>query len=311
MQISLILCLLVAISLYFLKPLLTKLAVAQVNERSAHSGIVPQGAGGVIFLLLYCANLFMQGFKLDPTNILLLHCLSLSVLGFIDDAKGLSVRLRLILQTIIVISAINFLFPYNLYLFIFFTFILIANINATNFMDGMDLMTITHAICLCLGLGIAAHLHLAPQWFMLLFILTIFAFLGFIPMNKPKAKMFLGDSGSLPLGLLLGIMLIFYAQQSGVFPALIMSGYYIADAGNTLITRMWRRERFWEGHKQHFYQQAMQKGMSVWVIIAHILLLNLILVATSITLALNPEYHYYCLAVAILAIRLTLFRFMK
>src|SRR3546814_8785143 len=76
------------------------------------------------------------------------------------------------------------------------------------------------------------------------------------------AKVFLGDVGSVPLGFLLGWLLLGLAAAGHWAAALILPLYYLADATITLGCRALRREKIWQAHREHFYQRAVQRGRS-------------------------------------------------
>ena len=83
------------------------------------------------------------------------------------------------------------------------------------------------------------------------------AAVGFLRWNWHPARIFLGDVGSVPLGYLLGALLLALAARGLWAPALILPLYYLADASLTLAGRVLRGERFWQAHRQHFYQRAL------------------------------------------------------
>ena len=95
--------------------------------------------------------------------------------------------------------------------------------------------------------------------------------------------LFLGDVGSIPLGLVIGWLLLTLAVNGYWLQAIILPFYYFVDATLTLLQRLGRGEKFWEAHKQHYYQQAVQKGMSHSRVAASILLGNTILVVLAVT----------------------------
>ena len=87
--------------------------------------------------------------------------------------------------------------------------------------------------------------------------------LGFAPFNRPVAKIFLGDVGSLPIGLLLGWCLLQLAYHGQFAAALLLPLYYLLDATLTLLRRMAKGEPFWAAHRSHFYQRATENGYTV------------------------------------------------
>ena len=107
------------------------------------------------------------------------------------------------------------------------------------------------------------------------------ALIGFAPFNKPVAKLFLGDVGSLPIGLLVGWLLWQLAGTGALAAAILLPLYYLMDATITLLRRLARREKVWEAHRSHFYQQATVNGFSVMAVSAHVFVLNLALAALA------------------------------
>ena len=96
------------------------------------------------------------------------------------------------------------------------------------------------------------------------------------------AKLFLGDVGSLPIGLVLAWLLLHVAVRGELAAALILPLYYVADATLTLIRRIAAREPVWQAHRSHFYQRAGDGGFPVIEIVARVFTLNLALAALAI-----------------------------
>ena len=115
------------------------------------------------------------------------------------------------------------------------------------------------------------------------------AMLGFAPFNRPVAKIFLGDVGSLPIGLLAGWCLLQLAWHQHIAAALLLPLYYLADATVTLFRRMARREPFWAAHRTHFYQRATDNGFSVSRVVGEVFALNLVLAALAIGSAMTSS----------------------
>jgi UDP-N-acetylmuramyl pentapeptide phosphotransferase/UDP-N-acetylglucosamine-1-phosphate transferase len=124
------------------------------------------------------------------------------------------------------------------------------------------------------------------------------AILGFAPFNKPVAKLFLGDVGSLPIGLLLTWLLLQAATRGHVAAALLLPLYYLADATITLGRRLIAGERVWQAHRSHFYQRALDGGFTVPEVVARVFAVNLALVALAFATiaARSPFWSLACLA---------------
>jgi UDP-N-acetylmuramyl pentapeptide phosphotransferase/UDP-N-acetylglucosamine-1-phosphate transferase len=162
-------------------------------------------------------------------------------------------------------------------------------VNIVNFMDGLDLMTVAEVVpftagFLLLGINGAGWL---PA--MLVAAALLGAILGFAPFNRPVARLFLGDVGSLPIGLLLGWLTLMLAGQGYIAAAILLPLYYLADATITLARRIARRERIWEAHRSHFYQLATARGFTVTEVIGRVLLVNAALVALALISVVEPD----------------------
>ena len=113
--------------------------------------------------------------------------------------------------------------------------------------------------------------------------------LGFAPFNRPVAKIFLGDVGSLPIGLLRRLVPAAARLASANRAALLLPLYYLADATVTLFRRMARREPFWAAHRTHFYQRATDNGFSVSRVVSEVFALNVLLAALAIGSAMTSS----------------------
>jgi UDP-N-acetylmuramyl pentapeptide phosphotransferase/UDP-N-acetylglucosamine-1-phosphate transferase len=95
------------------------------------------------------------------------------------------------------------------------------------------------------------------------------------------AKLFLGDVGSLPIGLLLFWLLLQLAGSGHLAAALLLPLYYVADTTITLMQRLARGERITEAHRSHFYQLAVVRGYSVMTVVQSVFAVNLALAALA------------------------------
>jgi UDP-N-acetylmuramyl pentapeptide phosphotransferase/UDP-N-acetylglucosamine-1-phosphate transferase len=161
-------------------------------------------------------------------------------------------------------------------------------VNLVNFMDGIDWMTVAEVVPLTaglVGLGLAGAL---PPYGTVVALALGGAMLGFAYFNRPVAKVFLGDVGSLPIGLLLGWLLLLVAAGGHLVAAIVMPLYYLADATATLLRRLLRGEPVWKPHRTHFYQRATDRGFSVLDIVARVFLVNLCLCALAASTVILP-----------------------
>ena len=131
--------------------------------------------------------------------------------------------------------------------------------NLYNFMDGNDGLCATMTVIGFGAFGIAALKSgdRAVPYFAL-----VAATFPFLVVNRPRATMFLGDVGSVPLGFLaasFGIAGVVQGLWPAWFPVLAFLPF-IADATVTLVRRIVRRERIFAAHRDHYYQRLHQLG---------------------------------------------------
>ena len=161
-------------------------------------------------------------------------------------------------------------------------------VNLVNFMDGLDWITVAEMVPVtALRRPRSGSSGICPSLVALVAAALCGALLGFAPFNKPVARLFLGDVGSLPIGLLVGWMLLQLAGTGALAAAILLPLYYLMDATITLLRRLARGEKVWEAHRSHFYQKATDNGFSALEVSAHVFGLNLALAGlAAVTLAL-------------------------
>jgi UDP-N-acetylmuramyl pentapeptide phosphotransferase/UDP-N-acetylglucosamine-1-phosphate transferase len=276
-----------------IRPLLLKHALARPNARSSHRIPTPQGAGiAVIAATLVVAGAIIAGIDSNSNSPVAVFgaTMFLAVVGFADDLKSMPVLTRLTLQAIAV-GAILFASPADLRilpavpLWIERGLLLLAGlwfVNLVNFMDGLDWMTVAEVVPITAAMVILGLLGEFPKSAALVAAALCGAMIGFAPFNRPVATIFLGDVGSLPIGLLLGWCLLQLAWHQHFAAALLLPLYYLSDATVTLLRRMTRGEPFWAAHRSHFYQRATDNGFTVLQVVSEVFVLNLALAALAI-----------------------------
>ncbi|SMF09857.1 UDP-N-acetylmuramyl pentapeptide phosphotransferase/UDP-N-acetylglucosamine-1-phosphate transferase [Tistlia consotensis] len=248
------------------------------NERSSHSDPTPRGGGLAIvgaLLLGWPLLLLWQG-GAPPAGLWIIWsgALLLAAISFVDDLVSLGAAPRFAAQIVAVAAGLALLDgpgggvgPVFQGLLPFWLDRLLAGlawlwfVNLYNFMDGID--GITGVESAGLGIGIALLFGLGGALLPAgLALLIAAAAVGFLAWNWQPARIFMGDVGSVPLGFLLGWLLLLAAAEGQWAAALILPAYYWCDATITLLRRAARRERVWRAHREHFYQRAVQRGLS-------------------------------------------------
>ncbi len=263
------------------------------NDRSMHAVPVPRGGGIALWLAVIPAwiGVLIIGGTFLPQAPALIGFALLAVVSWMDDRKALPARIRFGAQVIAVVLTLAFL-PTGQLVFggtlplwldrIIAAFCWLWFINLTNFMDGIDGITGVESVHICFGFAVIAlltALPLRPEIYLAL--LLVGGLMGFLFWNWNPAKLFLGDVGSVPLGFLMGYILIKLGASGYLPAALILPLYYVADASLTLGYRMLYGFKFWEAHRTHFYQRAALK-VGPKRVVALIMLANIALFGISI-----------------------------
>jgi UDP-N-acetylmuramyl pentapeptide phosphotransferase/UDP-N-acetylglucosamine-1-phosphate transferase len=319
---------LTAILIVFLKPWLLRYALARPNARSSHTMPTPQGGGIAViaaFLVASLCGLVATGLwspQVAPALLAIFGAtLLIAILGAVDDILTGPVAPRLLIQFLsvaIVIAVLPADFQMTPYLpwWVERALLVFAGVwfvNLVNFMDGLDWMTVAEMVPLTGGLVLMGWLGALPSYAIVCALALLGALIGFAPFNRPVARLFLGDVGSLPLGLLVGWMLALLANKGHLAAALLLPLYYLMDASLTLLRRLSRGEKVWQAHRTHFYQRATDNGFSVKEVIAQVFALNVALVALAlICVRVNvPLAEIACLAAGVVIAGFLLMRFSR
>jgi UDP-N-acetylmuramyl pentapeptide phosphotransferase/UDP-N-acetylglucosamine-1-phosphate transferase len=277
--------------IWAIKPLLQRYALARPNARSSHRIPTPQGGGiAVIAAALSAAAAGAGLMNFTVPAAVFAATLFIALVGFADDIKSIPVLPRLLLQAAAV-GAVVFTAPAGLRIVpaipieIERGLLLLAGlwfVNLVNFMDGLDLMTVAEIVPVTAAMALLGLSGEFPASATIVAAALCGAMIGFAPFNRPVAKIFLGDVGSLPIGLLLGWCLLQLAWHQQLIAALLLPSYYLADATITLLCRIARREPFWAAHRKHFYQRATDNGSTVSRVVGEVLALNIALAGLAI-----------------------------
>ncbi len=321
----LIACVICAILIGLLRPLLQRYALARPNARSSHSVPTPQGGGVAVIAALVASVAISASFFGATADSILLAVLAaavfLALVGAYDDLRTMPVLPRLLMQAAavgIVLATLPAEFHLVSVLPVWAERVLLLIgglwfVNLVNFMDGLDWITAAEVVPVTAALALFGSYGQLPISSTLVALALCGAMIGFAPFNKPVAKLFLGDVGSLPIGLLMGWCLLQLAGSGHLAAALLLPLYYLADATLTLLKRLTRGEAIWVAHRSHFYQQATTNGFSVMQVVGEVFILNIVLAGlAAITIwQKSPYVQIMSLALGISAVALVLSRFSR
>jgi UDP-N-acetylmuramyl pentapeptide phosphotransferase/UDP-N-acetylglucosamine-1-phosphate transferase len=266
------------------------------NERSMHRVPVPVGGGiAIVATALILWPLWQD--TLSKQHLLLLASLAgLGALSWIDDRRGLSPAVRMAAQAVAVAVCLVALAPDARV----FPSIPVAVervlaglawlwfINLFNFMDGIDGLAGSEAIAVALGYLLMATVagFGGPLWYLALIVTASVA--GYLFWNWHPAKVLMGDAGSVPLGFLLGWLMLDLALRGYWVAALILPFYFVADATFTLLKRWLRGEKPWHAHREHFYQRAVLGGVTPPGVVWRVAAANVALIALALASITHP-----------------------
>ena len=311
--------------LLWLKPVLERFALAKPNVRSSHKNPTPQGGGIAVIaatvVVFVTIAIFSPGLINDSWRLTLVFVsvIALAVVGTADDIRPIAVLPRLLMQAIAVVVVVDSL-PDDLRVLVVLPWwveralmfvVVVWFVNLVNFMDGIDWMTVVEVVPLSAALSLFGLMG-ALSWDATLVALALCgAMVGFAPFNRPVARLFLGDVGSLPIGLLLGWLLILLAGSGHLAAALILPLYYVADATITLLYRLINREPVLQAHRGHFYQQAIDGKFGVYQVVGRVFVLNIFLIgfATVTVMTKSTTMHIIMLAASSAMVGILLWNF--
>jgi UDP-N-acetylmuramyl pentapeptide phosphotransferase/UDP-N-acetylglucosamine-1-phosphate transferase len=240
------------------------------NARSSHRAPKPRGAGLAVVPLAALAWGVSGLATAQPASFYLppVFAVALCLLSFRDDVRGLPPVLRLAAQAAAVAAGVavfegGLVFQGLVPLWLDRVLAGLAwlwFLNLFNFMDGIDGISGVETGVIGLGLIAVGSVAGWPGAAMLPPLWLVAVAAGFLIWNWAPSRIFLGDSGSIGLAVLLGWLLLDAAARGQWAVALILPGYYWADATLTLLRRLSRGAKIWHAHREHAYQRAVRAG---------------------------------------------------
>jgi UDP-N-acetylmuramyl pentapeptide phosphotransferase/UDP-N-acetylglucosamine-1-phosphate transferase len=271
------------------------------NLRSNHVTPTPRGGGiAVVFMLVI-------GLLIADINYgIVLAVLLLAAVSLMDDIIGVPALVRFLVQVMAVSIPLSMLHHPVLSEFLpgWLDTLLLAILwiwftNLFNFMDGID--GISAAEMIAIGAGLVLITSLAgsfPDALSAYSLVIAAAACGFLWWNWHPAKIFLGDVGSIPIGFLLGYILLLAMQEGYGYAVAILPAYYLSDSTITLLKRLWRGKKIWVAHSEHYYQQAVRKGRRHDAVVRYISGINLLLALLATMSVIEPAIAMFNLAMA-------------
>lgn len=252
-----LLFLLIGIELIYFKIANKYNIIDKPNSRSSHSTITLRG-GGIIFPIAISIAFFL-GYISWPVT---LAVILVAIVSFVDDIKPLS-QLPRFASHVVAVGLVFYelhLFSEALWLLPFVFVLLIGWVNAFNFMDGINGITVLYALTAIVSFSFL-RINEASLPLLITMGLSCFSF-GLFNVRK-KAKTFAGDVGSISMALFLGYFMIKTIIDSGQLGYILFFSVYGIDAIITIINRLLKKENIFQPHRSHLYQYlANEMGYS-------------------------------------------------
>lgn len=247
------------------------------NERSSHQVPTIRGGGVAMMGVLLSGGAWIMsatasGRVMAP---ILASSLLLAVVSFLDDLRSVPASVRFGCHAVGAFAALTSLALGGGvgaegwgWLGLGFAFLWVTgHTNAFNFMDGINGLAGGQAFVTSLGMLLVASAGGVPfdHWTMRFTALLAGVAAGFLPHNFPRARMFMGDVASAPLGYLLAVLVLAQAEASDgrlLVPLLLLHANFVCDTAVTFGRRVARGEAWYKPHREHFYQRLIRAGRS-------------------------------------------------
>jgi UDP-N-acetylmuramyl pentapeptide phosphotransferase/UDP-N-acetylglucosamine-1-phosphate transferase len=302
-------------SVFLISLLGTRLMILALRKRSAlldyptlrsnHKTPTPRGGGIAVVMALIIGMLIA-----DVDYSIVIAMFMLAAVSLMDDLITVPPFVRLMVQVMAVcmsLAAMNISIS-NGFLPLWLdkglaAFLWIWMINLFNFMDGIDGLAATEMIGI--GLGFCLLSTFADDFPHHLFAYSLIlgvAGCGFLWWNWHPAKIFLGDVGSIPIGYLVGYLLLLSSTSGYAYASLILPAYFISDGSITLLKRMYQGKKIWVAHSEHYYQRAVRRGKRHDSVARYIFGVNILLITLATLSVVYAHIAIICLAAAYLAV---------
>jgi Fuc2NAc and GlcNAc transferase len=288
------------------------------NSRSSHKSPTPRGGGvGIVvgasagFSLLYATNLL-------DSNVLIALLgggIPVALVGLVDDYRPLPARIRMVIHVVAAVWALawlggvpplrvgSHLVQLGYAGYVVGVLGIVWTLNLVNFMDGIDGIAASEAVFIGVGAavlvivagGATAHSHGLPAADLVL----AAACCGFLCLNWPPARIFMGDVGSGYVGFSIAVLALATTRQdpAATWEWLLLGGVFFVDATLTLVRRVARGKRAYDPHRDHAYQWLARRWRSHRPVTLTVIVINVLwCLPCALWAALEPEHSLWILA---------------
>ena len=234
------------------------------NKRSSHNQITIRG-GGVLFPISILLWSLVEG----VFNPFIIGLLCISIISFIDDCKPLSNKIRILIHFIsvsLLMYGVGFL-ELSLSTSLIGFVIIIGWINAFNFMDGINGITVLYALSV-----LASCYFINMQFTFIEPSLMEYTAIGLVVFGfynvRKRAKSFAGDVGSVSMSFILAFIIVSLLVKSLNWQYILLVSLYGIDTVVTIVQRLLRKENIFKAHRSHLYQYLANEAKHSHIVIS-------------------------------------------
>ena len=272
------------------------------NHRSSHEIPTPRGGGIAIAISLAIGFILMAlagGSDLLPGYLFFAGLFLVALIGFLDDKLNFPAGLRFFVQILAAalviyetggLSQLPLPAPYNMEIgswgYALALLWIVGLMNIYNFLDGIDGLAGLQAVLA--GVGIAILDPTGPG--MIIGVLVTSSSLGFLFFNWHKARIFMGDVGSVSLGFIFSAIPFYFKgidSSLGVYLVVLILWFFLSDGIFTILRRLSKGEKIWQAHRSHLYQRLVISGLS------HSVVTRSVMIAAAMLIALTIYFYFY------------------
>ena len=259
---------------WLLRHSFVRTVVDRPTARSSHSLPTPRGGGLSIVAVTTCGVLVLAAIGFVPLRLagpLVIGGLGVAAVGFCDDIRSVSVRVRMLTHLGAALLAVYWLGGTRLagaelelgVAEVILRVLTVAwMLNLFNFMDGIDGLAASEGAFILLGGAALALIGASPRMGPAL--IAGAACLGFLKWNWSRASIFMGDVGSGYLGYTIAVIALHSAQTGRVnlYAWTMLAALFLVDATLTLLRRLMLGRPIFQAHRTHAYQWVARRWQS-------------------------------------------------
>ncbi len=283
--------------------------------RKRHRGPIPLWGGVAVYLAMAIGLLVARfgSYGIDErfdslASVVIAAAGVVCFAGCVDDAFRLSPRVKLLFQTLSILPIVLAGYSVEQIIVLGYTIKfgwlgipvtvlwLMGCINALNLLDGMDGLASVVGISTAATMGVIAT-YLGNTYVTVVAVVLASALAGFLVHNRPPAAIFLGDSGSMVIGLVVGILGIQSTLKTSatlsITAPLVAMTFPMFDTLLAIVRRRLTGRRFDTADRQHIHHRLLDRGLDPWWVLA---LLGTLCLATGVAATVATILRWEALA---------------